>query len=256
MFYVYLILNLINGTLYVGKSCKPIARFNKHINVAININKSIGARNQAYPIHHAINKYGVDNFIFKIVEELNNENDSLLLEIKWISFLKENGYILYNITDGGDNPPHTLGEDNHKSILNNQEVMEIKFLLFKGRSQSVIAKQFNVSRNTIASISNNDNWSHLDISSEFLKYLENKYLDCDFAQEKHLIRSQSLLGKEPWNKGKTNCQIFYKKYTVEQELEIYNDFLQTGKYKVTAKKFNCSDSTVKKFVNKCIKSDA
>ena len=97
--YVYLIYNQVNGKLYVGKGSST-SRWNEHL-------KTARGGKEKYPdkfsvIHAAINKYGPPNFVFKIVEYTETDQDALDLERAWISFLRGEKYILYNLTDGGD----------------------------------------------------------------------------------------------------------------------------------------------------------
>ena len=97
---VYLIYNKVNGKLYVGKSCEFNKRWIRHKRVA-------RGGKEKYPkmfsfIHAAMNKYGFDNFAFKIIETHLTEEKSLVGEMKWIKFLRIEGYQLYNLTDGGD----------------------------------------------------------------------------------------------------------------------------------------------------------
>lgn len=256
IFHVYLILNNINGKLYVGKTNDPQGRWNKHVNIAKNINNSQSIREQAYPIHHAIRKYGEENFSFRVIESVAEEATALDLEARWISRFRNDGYRLYNLTAGGDSPPRILGEENCHSILTNDQVIEIKFLLSYGRSQSIIAEQFGVSRNTIASISNEDNWAHLIVSRSKIEWLKEKYLseislEEKFANEISERKSNAQRGKEPWNKGKIGVQKnFWRKFSDEEILEIYEYYLVCGKYKPTARRFQCSPTTVKKIVGK------
>jgi group I intron endonuclease len=100
MFYIYLIFNKENGKIYVGKTNNPKYRLRTHLKIAK------GGR-EKYPrmfsvIHAAINKYGKENFVFKLIEKTITESEILIKESQWIKSLKDSGYILYNLTDGGD----------------------------------------------------------------------------------------------------------------------------------------------------------
>lgn len=93
---VYFIINIIDNKFYVGHSSNILKRFSAH--------KSYLRRN----IHHcaflqrAWNKYGEDNFDFKVFKTCNTIEESILLEQKFIDHCK----ILYNTskkaTSGGD----------------------------------------------------------------------------------------------------------------------------------------------------------
>lgn len=102
MGYIYKITNNINGKGYVGQTIQPIEnRWAQHIATS-----SQNKENKKYAIHYAIEKYGLENFSFSILEEVSD--DSLLndKEIYWIE--KEKTYVEekdghgYNLTRGGE----------------------------------------------------------------------------------------------------------------------------------------------------------
>jgi group I intron endonuclease len=99
--FIYKITNLTNGKIYIGKTTNktPHNRWAKHINVA----KYKTTYNHAYQaIHKAINKYGVNNFTFEIIEELESEVLGLEREVFWIQHYQSFGPAGYNLTAGGD----------------------------------------------------------------------------------------------------------------------------------------------------------
>ena len=97
---IYLIKNLINNKCYVGQSIKLRKRLFVH-------NKNI--RNNAdYPIYKAINKYGIDNFEYIVLEQIIDKLELQELKSKLDNLEKyyiekydsyKNGY---NQTIGGD----------------------------------------------------------------------------------------------------------------------------------------------------------
>lgn len=93
---IYKITNKVNGKIYIGQSIDILKRWYDHKY------KSFYENDVSYnsPIHSAIRKYGVQNFIFEIIEECN-ENVLDELEIKYIqqyNSLVPNGY---NVSTGG-----------------------------------------------------------------------------------------------------------------------------------------------------------
>ena len=86
--YIYRISNLINGKIYVGKSKNPKVRWRQH--------KSHSKKRNT-KLYYAMRKYGIENFLFEVLEECN-ENTINDKEIYYISSL--NPY--YNMTAGGD----------------------------------------------------------------------------------------------------------------------------------------------------------
>ena len=98
---IYSIKNKITGQLYIGQSVNIERRWKEHITKK---------KDKSY-IDRAINKYGKDNFIFSIIEEVEKEklNDR---EFFWLNKYKTYTNIKhYNLTKGGDTNPM----DNPKS---------------------------------------------------------------------------------------------------------------------------------------------
>ena len=72
---IYKITNLINNKVYIGQSVHPERRWHEHI---------WGNNKYKSYIHSAIKKYGVENFLFEIIESnIENYNER---EIYWINF--------------------------------------------------------------------------------------------------------------------------------------------------------------------------
>lgn len=101
MAYIYKIINLSNGKLYIGKTSSSIEeRFKQHIK------DSKKERCEKRPLYDAMNKYGVENFIVEQIEEVENDEIASEREQFWIKKLRTyigfsdcNGY---NATLGGD----------------------------------------------------------------------------------------------------------------------------------------------------------
>ena len=97
-YYIYKITNLVNGKVYIGQTLNPSKRFKKHIYSLKN--------NSHYNIYlqNSWNKYGIDNFEFKIINSANKLNDANLLEIQYIKlYHSTNPTYGYNIESGGKN---------------------------------------------------------------------------------------------------------------------------------------------------------
>lgn len=95
MRYIYGIYNKISGKLYIGQTNNPKRRWSEHKRCS----KSIALIK--YAINFAMKKYGVQNFIFKIIDTAKNLDESNNKEKQWIKELKLHGYQLYNETEGG-----------------------------------------------------------------------------------------------------------------------------------------------------------
>ena len=70
MGFIYKIENLINNKIYIGltKKTRPSDRFSQHRYLARHLKE-----NDKSLLHKAMTKYGVDNFTFTVIEEVENE---------------------------------------------------------------------------------------------------------------------------------------------------------------------------------------
>ena len=113
---IYKIKNLINNKIYIGQSVFIEQRWAAHRYAGRNAKDN-------YPIHKAMNEYGIENFSFEIIEEcdITELNDK---EVYWIQFYDsyKNGY---NATPGGT---MVQGENNPRAILDEVTVFEIRQL--------------------------------------------------------------------------------------------------------------------------------
>lgn len=97
--FIYMITNLINSKIYIGKTINSIKqRMCEHI--------SFGNRNKTkiMLISRAIQKYGKENFSIQILTECNNIQDLNEWEIMFIHLAKNKSvypYGCYNIAEGG-----------------------------------------------------------------------------------------------------------------------------------------------------------
>ena len=99
--FIYVIKNLINGKVYVGKSVDPAGRWGDHKKVALGGREKYS--NEFFAIHAALAKYGVDNFQFDILEEFETEVEAYLAEMTAISLFHSNDKNYgYNCNAGGE----------------------------------------------------------------------------------------------------------------------------------------------------------
>lgn len=104
MGFIYKITNQINKKIYIGKTIFSIThRFNQHLWESFN-SKCSGYN---FILHKAIQKYGKENFSFKIIELCSQEQLNTQ-EIYYIE--KFNTYFGdgYNCTQGGQDCGHNL----------------------------------------------------------------------------------------------------------------------------------------------------
>jgi group I intron endonuclease len=96
MHYIYRIVNVLDGKIYIGQSNKEIERWRQHKYFA-------RQENPIQYVHRAMKKYGVDNFVYEIIAVCKTQEDADYIEELVIkqcdSRNKENGY---NIALGGN----------------------------------------------------------------------------------------------------------------------------------------------------------
>lgn len=133
---VYLITNLVNGKVYVGKSVNPDGRWHDHKKVGIGGKDKYPT--EFFAIHAAIHKYGIDNFQFEIIDQFDTEKEAYSAETSMIllscSNLKKHGY---NCNLGGEGGIVPNEETRQKLIAaqNRPEKKKISSDMMKKRHQ-------------------------------------------------------------------------------------------------------------------------
>jgi group I intron endonuclease len=95
-FVIYVIQNKINNKIYVGQTKNPKIRWNRH--------KYEGIINKKYYLYLSMNKHGIDNFIYTIIEDNLSLDDANYWEVFYIEFFQsQNKKFGYNNTPGGKN---------------------------------------------------------------------------------------------------------------------------------------------------------
>lgn len=111
MYCIYKIVNIINNNIYIGRT----NNFNRRVIEHKNQYKRTDRTNNS-PIYVAMRKYGIDNFIYEIIEETDDLEKSYELEKFYIKkYRNDLGYEnVYNYQNGG------LGGQSHDiSGINN-----------------------------------------------------------------------------------------------------------------------------------------
>ena len=135
-FYIYKIINKVNGKLYFGKAKNIHKRWQKHLAT----DKGNKIRHQY--IHRALNKYGIDSFIIKAVEACNTEKQAFKQEMYYIQKYNTFYGMGYNLTEGGEGSSgfkHT--EEAKKKIVEGRRSYGGKENPFYGVKHSAEAKQ-------------------------------------------------------------------------------------------------------------------
>lgn len=140
---IYMIINSVNGHMYIGLSRDIEKRIKDHYSHGLN-----GARKDDLdkPLYKAFKKYGLDNFTWRILEECP-EDKLKEREVYWIKYYNtyENREH-YNETPGGDYPGYNtvhLGEDHGMTKLTTEDVIFCRKEYAKGsRSRDIYNKYF------------------------------------------------------------------------------------------------------------------
>jgi len=96
---IYMIINLVNNKFYIGSSVDIYHRMLSHI--------SLLKRNKHDNIHlqNSFNKYGINNFIWIIIEQVDNCDELLIKEQYWMDLLNVcNQDIAYNMCSIAGSP--------------------------------------------------------------------------------------------------------------------------------------------------------
>lgn len=160
---IYKIENLLNNKKYIGQSVHIEKRWEEEVRDSSN-NKT---RSYNYPLQQAFRKYGINNFSFEILEEVNSD---LLNEREMFWIAKYNSYVDgYNQTPGGE---RLLGEENPNAKLSENDVRYIRQQLLNGKMLSEVYSEFQnkISRKGFVHIWRGESWPNIMPEAiEFLK---------------------------------------------------------------------------------------
>lgn len=159
--YIYKITNKVNNKLYIGKTdlINPEDRWKEHLH------DYKRRRCEKRPLYSAMNKYGVENFSFEVIESNLTDDEACAREKYWIENLRT--YVGFKDCNGYN---ATLGGDG-KKYLNLDEEEVIRYHIEESVLQlKNTVNHFNVDRETIKKILNKYNIPKLTTR-------DSKYLD-------------------------------------------------------------------------------
>jgi group I intron endonuclease len=145
---IYKITNKINAKSYIGKTKLSVEeRFKQHKK------ESNKERCKHRPLYKAINKYGIENFKFELLEETDSPEEK---EIYYIKKYNTYGKTGYNATKGGDG----------KSYLN-LDKKEVIDLYHKTKSIYKVGELLNIDAKTVLNIIKDN---HITLYSRHNRY--------------------------------------------------------------------------------------
>lgn len=107
---------------YIGQTVNPEGRFNCHIRLSLN--------NDNTHFHRALRKYGLENFVYCILEDNVLRDNLNMKEQEWIEYY-DSFYDGYNMTAGGDGT--LLCEPWNKGKHHSEETIKKMSKSLKGR---------------------------------------------------------------------------------------------------------------------------
>lgn len=143
---IYCFTNNINGKKYIGQSIRSTnERYSNHKSSYKNKNSS------SYDsiLHKAFRKYGFENFNYKILVDIEDDNIDMLNELEVYFIDKYNTVIPngYNIEPGGKNSPKPKTKEHKEKLtwgqaeLSLNEIIELRIAYKNNESPSKIYKE-------------------------------------------------------------------------------------------------------------------
>ena len=184
---------------YIGQTVNPEKRFNCHIDRAIN------KKDKTY-FYNSIRKYGLENFVYCVLEENVLRENLNMREMGWIEYY-DSFYCGYNMTAGGN---QTIFSEEFKEKMSEAN---------KGRIPWNKGKHGIYSEETLKKL------------SESLKGKQGYWTNKHLSEETKKKLSESLKGKPSWQKGKPS----YNRKPVSK-YDLNGNFI---------KKYNCITDALK-----------
>lgn len=215
---IYLITNKINGRHYVGQSIDIARRWRQH--------REIAPCGQT-PLYKAIQKYGIENFEFCVLEECSKEE----LNDKEIQYIEQyNSYFGgYNQTRGGDQYSHNV------KLTDNDFDKIIDLLKNTTITQKEIAEIFSVGEDTISEINTGKSRHSSQLVYPIrVNYIKNLCIDCGTEILSHSKRCALCNSKLQRRVERPSKEVLY------QEIKATN-------FSAVGRKYGVSDNAIRKW---------
>lgn len=123
---IYCYTNILNGKKYVGQTINPEQRKQAHKSEAFNEK----APQYNSPFHRAIRKYGLENFNYEILAEVENPKELDDLEIYYIKFFNTQIHNGYNIKPGGEGGSYPCSPEAKEKLMWNHGMLSEEEVIF------------------------------------------------------------------------------------------------------------------------------
>lgn len=177
---IYKITNLISNQIYVGQSIDILCRWRHHKTDAFKNDQQY----QNNPLYKDIRRYGLNNFLFEIIEEcrVNELNDK---QKYWISYYNSynNGY---NRTQGGQDASHA---NKMTDQMFNNIIHDLQTTL---DNSEIIGKKYGISGRIVRAINSGASWR-----KDYLNYpIRESLIEIQRKQKKEQEQKNKLLNAD------------------------------------------------------------
>lgn len=197
---IYIIKNIVNGKVYIGQSVNILRRKQAHFNLL-----SKNKHNNMY-LQRSFNKYGIENFEFKIIEECE-KNRLYEREFYWVGFYNSSDFQFgYNCTA----PP----VDSEYYSLTNETKNKISKSHIKYSREDLTSyiEEFYYHHGKIPTVRDMDNNVNYPSSETFRS---------EFGSFKNLLDELGMF------KYVDNKHLYYRKTLTKDDcVELVNDFIK------------------------------
>lgn len=212
---VYAIINLVNGKFYIGSSIGMNTRWWNHL-----IDLRNGTHENAH-LQNSFNKYGEENFIFQIIEEVDFDENDKVASVKLVRkleqiyldyyqpFDKEIGYNLNREANGGKRQNTFEDIVNGKSVFTLEQFNKaIDLLCNTTKSFGEISRETGITKSTIKGFFYKTVMSDFMKSFDFLPRTKSKKLERIIQDQGKLQEFKELVissGRQKFLRSKYDC---------------------------------------------------
>ena len=253
--YIYKIVNQLDNKVYIGQTVNPNRRWRDH--------QCLTRGKQEQYIHRAMNKYGIENFLFEIIAACKTTSDANIIEMEIIKqYNSRDKNYGYNVAPGGESPwnrglapeyqpmfgKHHSPESKLKSSISNTGKIKPHSKVWsdqmKGHKHGMTGKNHSEETKEKMSI------AHSNISDETRSKMSKSKFGLSVSLETKLKMSRAKIGKKKSEQTKQKMSKSKRKFNDSIELEIYLLRKSGIVLREIANKYNCSIPTISRIFEK------